>query len=85
MAPQASKKCDRLPPDHQQIGCCTRNSLNSEQASGSIFMPTLAGDKSLWRVRSARTRKTRNGKPNTPVEIGERKTVCRFCMPPVSS
>ena len=30
MAPQASKKCG-LPPDHQQIGCCTSNGIDSEQ------------------------------------------------------
>jgi hypothetical protein len=31
MAPQASEKRGLLPPDHQQIGCCTSNSLDSEQ------------------------------------------------------
>jgi hypothetical protein len=36
MAPQASKKCGLLPPDHQQIGCCARNGINSEPVPGSI-------------------------------------------------
>ncbi len=36
MAPQASKKCGLLPPDHQQIGCCACNRLNSEQVLGTF-------------------------------------------------
>jgi len=31
MAPQASKKCGLLLPDHHCIGCCTSNSIDSEQ------------------------------------------------------
>ncbi len=41
MAPQASKKCSLLPPDHHRIGCYTTNSLNSEQVSGSFSMLTI--------------------------------------------
>ena len=33
MAPQASKKCGFLPPDHQQIGCFASNGIDSEQVS----------------------------------------------------
>lgn len=38
MAPQALEKCGPLPPDHQQIGCCTSNGLRSETVPG--FFPT---------------------------------------------
>ena len=36
MAPQASKKCGLLPPDHQQIGSCTSTGIDSEQLPGNI-------------------------------------------------
>jgi len=38
MVPQASEKCCLLPPEHQQIGCCTSNSLNSEQVPGTFII-----------------------------------------------
>ncbi len=38
MAPQASKKCGLLPPDHQQIGCCASNGINSETVPDTIFL-----------------------------------------------
>ena len=42
MAPQASTKCGLLPPDHQQIGCYTSNSLNSEQVLGTFSVLTIS-------------------------------------------
>jgi hypothetical protein len=42
MAPQASKKCGLLSPDHQQIGCCASNSLNSEQVPGTLSVLTIS-------------------------------------------
>ena len=42
MAPQASKKCGFLPPDHQQIGSWTSNGINSEQVPTTIFMLPLS-------------------------------------------
>lgn len=42
MAPQASKKCHLLLPDHQQIGCWTSNSINSEQAPGTFLVLTIS-------------------------------------------
>jgi len=29
-------------PDHPRIGCCTSNSLNSEQVLDTIFMQSVA-------------------------------------------
>jgi hypothetical protein len=40
MATQASEKCGLLPPDHQQIGYCTSNNIDSEQVPGT-FSPHL--------------------------------------------
>jgi len=40
MAPQASKKCGLLPPDHQRIGCFTSNSIDSEQVPGPFSVLT---------------------------------------------
>ncbi len=42
MVPQASEKCGLLPPDHQQIGCCTSNSLYSEQVPGTFPLLTIS-------------------------------------------
>ena len=42
MAPQASEKCGLLPPDHQQIGCCTSNGINSEQVPGTFSVLTIS-------------------------------------------
>ena len=42
MVPQASEKCCLLPPEHQQIGCCTSNSLNSEQVPGTFSTLTIS-------------------------------------------
>ncbi len=39
---QASEKCGLLAPDHQQIGCCTSNRLNSEQVAGTFFALTIS-------------------------------------------
>jgi hypothetical protein len=41
MAPQASKKCGLLPPDHRHIGInsCTSNSIDSEQVPGTFSAP----------------------------------------------
>jgi hypothetical protein len=36
MAPQASEKCGLLSPDHQQIGYCASNGIDSEQVSGTF-------------------------------------------------
>ena len=36
MAPQASKKCGLQPPDHHRLGCCTSNSIDSEQIPGIV-------------------------------------------------
>jgi hypothetical protein len=35
MVPKASKKCGRLPPDHQQIGCCA-SIIKSGQLPGTF-------------------------------------------------
>ena len=37
MAPQATKKCGLLFPDHPHIGCCTSNGIDSEQVPGTVF------------------------------------------------
>ena len=37
MAPQASKKCGLLPPDHQQIGCCASNGYQFGAGSWQHF------------------------------------------------
>jgi len=49
MAPQASKKCGLLPPDHYRIAVsrigitsCTSNGLNSEQVPGSFSVLTIS-------------------------------------------
>ena len=42
MAPQASKKCGLLPPDHPHIGCCASNSLNSKQIAGAFSALTIS-------------------------------------------
>jgi len=42
MVPQASEKCGLLPPEHQQIGCCTSNILNSEQVPGTFSTLTIS-------------------------------------------
>jgi hypothetical protein len=42
MAPQASKKCGLQSPDHHRIGCCTSNSLNSEQVPGTFSALTIS-------------------------------------------
>ena len=42
MAPQASEKCGLLSPDHQQIGYCASNGINSEQAPGSFSVLTIS-------------------------------------------
>ena len=36
MVPLASKKCGFLLPDHQSIGCCAGNRINSEQIPGNF-------------------------------------------------
>ena len=41
MAPQASKKCGLLFPDHQQIGCCTSNGIDSDKVLGTFFVLTI--------------------------------------------
>jgi hypothetical protein len=38
MAPQASKKCGLLPPDHQQIGSWSSNGIDSEQGSRKVLL-----------------------------------------------
>jgi hypothetical protein len=58
MAPQASKKCGLLLPDHQQIGCSESNSLYSEQipahASVIVLLRTIPGlEKELAHVVNA--------------------------------
>ena len=50
MAPQASKKCGLLPPDHKRIGCCASNRLNSGKIPGAFFVLTIS---SLSRQGSA--------------------------------
>lgn len=52
MASQASRKCGLLPPDHQHIGSCTSNSINSEQVSGTVCVFTIS---SLTPQASARS------------------------------
>jgi hypothetical protein len=42
MAPQASKKCGLLPPDHQQIGYHAINGIDSEQVPGSFSALTIS-------------------------------------------
>jgi hypothetical protein len=42
MAPQASEKCGLLTLDHQQIGCCTSNGINSEQVPGTFLVLTTS-------------------------------------------
>ena len=42
MVPQASEKCGLLLPDHQQIGCCASNSLNSEQVPDTFSALTIS-------------------------------------------
>ena len=42
MAPQASKKYGLLAPDHQQIGCCTSNSIDSETVPGTFSLLTIS-------------------------------------------
>ena len=42
MAPQASKKCGLLPPNHLQISWYTSNGINSEQVSGTFSMLTMS-------------------------------------------
>jgi hypothetical protein len=54
MAPQASKKCGLLPPDHQRIGSCKSNSINSEQVPGTFFLLTIS---SLSPQTSAQSKK----------------------------
>ena len=38
MAPQASKKCGLLPPDHHRIGSCTSIGIDSEQVLGAFSL-----------------------------------------------
>ena len=54
MAPQASKKCALLPPDHPRIGSCTSNGIDSEQMPGTFSAPTIY---SLARQASAQSEK----------------------------
>ena len=43
MAPQASKQCGFLPPDHHiDIGSCTSNGVNSEQVPGTFSILTIS-------------------------------------------
>ena len=42
MAPQASKKCGLLSPDHLQIGCYARNRRNGEQLPGTFAVLTIS-------------------------------------------
>jgi hypothetical protein len=42
MVPQASEKCGLLPPDHQQIGCCASNGIDSEQVPGTFSALTIS-------------------------------------------
>jgi hypothetical protein len=44
MAPQASKKCGLLPPDHRHIGIvsCTSNGISSEQVPGTLSVLTIS-------------------------------------------
>ncbi len=54
MAPQASKKCGLLPPDHHRIGSCTSNGINSEQVPGTFSVLTIS---SLSRQAQHKARK----------------------------
>ena len=54
MAIQASKKCGLLHPDHQRIGSCTSNGIDSNQVSGTFFVLTVS---SLSPKASAQRRK----------------------------
>ena len=42
MVPQASTKCGLRPPDHQRIGSCTSNGINSEQVPGTFSVLTIS-------------------------------------------
>ena len=44
MAPQASKKCGPLTPDHQQIGCSASNDVDLEQALAPSSHQSIATD-----------------------------------------
>lgn len=42
MAPQASEKCGLQSPDHQQIGCCASNGIDSERVPGTASALMIA-------------------------------------------
>ena len=42
MAPQASKKCGLLPPDHHRIGSCTREPTGQAPPSAAVPVPLPA-------------------------------------------
>lgn len=42
MAPQAFKKWGLLLPDHQQIGCCASNGINSGEIPGSVSVLSIS-------------------------------------------
>ena len=42
MAPQASKKCGPLPPDHHYIEPSTSNGIDSEQVPGTFLILTMS-------------------------------------------
>ena len=42
MAPQASKKCGPLLPDHHHIGPRTSNGIDSEQVPGTFSILTIS-------------------------------------------
>ena len=42
MAPQASKKCGLLSPDHHRFGSCTSNGIDSEQVTGTFSVLTIS-------------------------------------------
>lgn len=54
MAPQASKKCGLLPPDHHRIASCTSNGSNSELVPGTFSVLTIS---SLYSQASAQSEK----------------------------
>ena len=42
MAPRASTQCGVLPPNHQRIGSCTSNGIDSEQVPGTVSVLTIS-------------------------------------------
>ena len=70
MAPQASKKCGLLPPDHPRIGSYKSNGIDSEQVLGTFSILTsssltsqASAQRETWFLRHFHVQKIIEGSP----------------------